>query len=179
MDLSTPFPPERPRKRRAINACAACRSSKVRCDGDRPCQRCTRNNAECEYHDSEKDSAINRIGSLEAEVFALRAGLDAVQNNAASAPQVDAPHTPMSGQSTANFSFVPINSSVSTSEFHMFSNHGTSMPSFSHSTQVVISRGSTCSAVQNGIITWEQASAWFERNVIIFTQKTSDWLTFK
>jgi hypothetical protein len=64
---------DRPRKRRAINACVNCRTSKVRCDGKRPCQRCGRNDAVCEYHDAVRDEpGTLRIERLEAEVAALR-----------------------------------------------------------------------------------------------------------
>lgn len=62
----------RPRKRRAINACAPCRSSKVRCDGNRPCERCTRNGVECAYHVTARDENGERLERLEAEVTELR-----------------------------------------------------------------------------------------------------------
>lgn len=64
--------PQRPRKRRAINACAICRTSKVRCDGGRPCQRCERNNTTCLYHDAVKDENTVRIEKLEDQVATLR-----------------------------------------------------------------------------------------------------------
>ncbi|KAF1847279.1 uncharacterized protein K460DRAFT_306294 [Cucurbitaria berberidis CBS 394.84] len=63
---------QRPRKRRAINACATCRASKVRCDGDRPCQRCERNGTTCQYHDVAKDESNVRIEKLEEELADLR-----------------------------------------------------------------------------------------------------------
>lgn len=62
----------RPRKRRAINACVNCRTSKVRCDGNRPCQRCERNSASCQYFDAVKDENVLRIEKLEADMAALR-----------------------------------------------------------------------------------------------------------
>jgi hypothetical protein len=73
MDPSS-APSERPRKRRAINACVNCRTSKVRCDGKRPCQRCERNDATCQYHDAfrHEDEGTLRIDRLEAAVAALR-----------------------------------------------------------------------------------------------------------
>jgi hypothetical protein len=70
MDQSTSS--ERPRKRRAINACVNCRTSKVRCDGKLPCQRCERNNAACRFHDGVRDENVLRIEKLEAEVAELR-----------------------------------------------------------------------------------------------------------
>ncbi|CAI6337590.1 unnamed protein product [Periconia digitata] len=61
------------RKRRAINACGLCRASKVRCDGQRPCARCTRNNTVCRYLDNGKDATTAlRLEKLEAEVESLR-----------------------------------------------------------------------------------------------------------
>ncbi|KAH7379428.1 hypothetical protein DE146DRAFT_794064 [Phaeosphaeria sp. MPI-PUGE-AT-0046c] len=74
MDLTTSS--ERPRKRRAINACVNCRTSKVRCDGKQPCQRCDRNSAACRYHDAVRDETVMRIEKLEAEVDALRNEMD-------------------------------------------------------------------------------------------------------
>ncbi|XPS80521.1 hypothetical protein M3J09_012474 [Ascochyta lentis] len=71
MYLSTSV--ERPRKRRAINACISCRSSKVRCDGQQPCKRCDRNDALCQYHDAAgKDTNTLRIEKLEGEVAQLQ-----------------------------------------------------------------------------------------------------------
>jgi hypothetical protein len=71
MTMDLPASP-RPRKRRAINACVSCRASKVRCDGNRPCQRCDRNSATCQYFDAVKDENVLRIERLEKEVAALR-----------------------------------------------------------------------------------------------------------
>lgn len=70
--METSTSQERPRKRRAINACVNCRTSKVRCDGKSPCQRCERNDTVCQYHDAARDDNILRIDKLEAEVAALR-----------------------------------------------------------------------------------------------------------
>jgi hypothetical protein len=71
-----PQPSPRPRKRRAINACVNCRTSKVRCNGNRPCQRCDQNEALCVYHDAVKDENVLRIERLEAEMGALREQLE-------------------------------------------------------------------------------------------------------
>jgi len=65
-------PEQRPRKRRAIRACVNCRTSKVRCDGRRPCQRCERNDAVCVFHGAVKDPNMLRIEKLEQEVAVLR-----------------------------------------------------------------------------------------------------------
>lgn len=72
---------ERNRKRRAINACVACRSSKVRCDGKQPCERCNRNDAVCRYHDvAGRDPNTVRIEKLEAEISRLQDQLSTVQH---------------------------------------------------------------------------------------------------
>lgn len=68
----TPRLEERPRKRRAINACLSCRASKVRCDGKRPCARCDRNDTACTYHDAARDENVLRIEKLEADMAALQ-----------------------------------------------------------------------------------------------------------
>ena len=79
-ELMDPQPSPRPRKRRAINACVNCRTSKVRCDGSRPCQRCDRNDAVCIYHDVVKDENVLRIEKLEAEMIAMRQRLDHISS---------------------------------------------------------------------------------------------------
>jgi hypothetical protein len=88
MDQSTSS--ERPRKRRAINACVNCRTSKVRCDGKLPCQRCERNNTACQFHDGVRDENVLRIEKLEAEVAELRHEMSNIntQGNQAFTPTV-------------------------------------------------------------------------------------------
>jgi hypothetical protein len=81
MDQSTSS--ERPRKRRAINACVNCRTSKVRCDGKRPCQRCERNDAVCQYHEAVRDENVIRIEKLEAEVASLRNEMNNISSHEA------------------------------------------------------------------------------------------------
>jgi hypothetical protein len=49
----------------------------VRCDGNRPCQRCERNGASCQYFDAVKDENVLRIEKLEADMAALREQLGA------------------------------------------------------------------------------------------------------
>lgn len=124
MDASATPAAERPRKRRAINACVNCRTSKVRCDGKRPCQRCERNDAVCLYYEAAKDENTLRIEKLERELAALR---DEMSRFDASAPPVIPPVTP--GQ-------------------------------FSE-------RRMTSSAVETGLITWDEAASWFSRSVIL------------
>ncbi|KAH6625555.1 hypothetical protein C7974DRAFT_337563 [Boeremia exigua] len=74
--MTPPASAELSRKRRAINACISCRSSKVRCNGRQPCERCDRNDTICQYRDvSVQDPSITRIEKLEAEVALLQAQL--------------------------------------------------------------------------------------------------------
>ncbi|KAH7067736.1 hypothetical protein FB567DRAFT_541604 [Paraphoma chrysanthemicola] len=77
---------ERPRKRRAINACTSCRASKVRCDGKRPCQRCERNDADCQYSETARDETVLRIEKLEAEIVTLRQEVSVLGGNLKTAP---------------------------------------------------------------------------------------------
>ncbi|KAF2194414.1 hypothetical protein K469DRAFT_650191 [Zopfia rhizophila CBS 207.26] len=132
----------RARKRRAVNACAACRTSKVKCDGSRPCQRCTRSNVHCQYHDGVKDATALRLDRLEAEVLAVKASLDA---------------------STGSNSFPPYPSIIPLGR----SNHSTwnslapSMPPLAPKS-LFSSHVSKCNAAENGLVTWQQASFWFQ-----------------
>ncbi|KAF1976265.1 hypothetical protein BU23DRAFT_578644 [Bimuria novae-zelandiae CBS 107.79] len=135
--MATPTSSERPRKRRAINACILCRKSKVRCDGARPCQRCARNDADCQYYDAVKDINVLRIEKLEAEVEDLKAGLHFVQTSEQSPSSVSLPqHSP---------SIVP--------------------PSLSASS--VDPPSMNTNAVQAGVVTWEQAVLWYRSNYFI------------
>jgi hypothetical protein len=93
---------ERPRKRRAINACVNCRTSKVRCDGKRPCQRCDRNDAVCQYHEVVRDENVMRIERLEAEVASLRHEMNNISNHQdLSAPVSSSYHTNRHASSNA------------------------------------------------------------------------------
>jgi len=89
MDDSTSI--QRPRKRRAINACVNCRTSKVRCDGNRPCQRCQRNDADCQYYEVVQDEKVLRIERLEAEVASLRHEMTNFSNQQSLIPASVAP----------------------------------------------------------------------------------------
>ncbi|QRD03763.1 hypothetical protein JI435_163710 [Parastagonospora nodorum SN15] len=89
MDDSTSI--QRPRKRRAINACVNCRASKVRCDGNRPCQRCHRNDADCQYYEVVQDEKVLRIERLEAEVASLRHEMNNFSNQQNLVPTPVAP----------------------------------------------------------------------------------------
>jgi hypothetical protein len=119
MDLTTTS--ERPRKRRAINACVNCRTSKVRCDGKRPCQRCERNSAACQYYDTVRDDSTLRIEKLEAEVATLR------------------------------------------HEMNNFNNRQDFAPTTISSSNNIRERRTSTNAIDSGVITWEQATSWYQR----------------
>ena len=122
--MNSPELSDRPRKRRAINACASCRSSKVKCDGKRPCQRCVRNETSCQYHDVAKSENTQRIERLEAEIELLRA-------------QVNNTHV------------------VNVTE-----------PMHTRTTSLDEARdcGRRCNLIEAGLVSWEQASFWFQRH---------------
>ena len=125
---------ERPRKRRAINACLACRTSKVRCDGRQPCARCDRNDAACQYrsHDvaiPDPVTSIVRIERLEAEVEHLKSLLHDLT------PQRD-PHLPATGFRTQHD--VPETRGLMNTRPHLEAN-----------------------AVEKGVVSHDDAFAWF------------------
>lgn len=166
MDPSTS--PERPRKRRAINACIACRTSKVRCDGRRPCQRCARNEASCIYHDAAKDPNVLRIERLEAEVVALKKGLE--EAAVRSWNEVPNSRTPISAHSTADTGpSVRSNTSIGVAAVPVPGTYAASLSNVSHglaSSHVMNTSGTTCNVIEQGLVTWDQASFWFRRHVI-------------
>ncbi|OAG04246.1 uncharacterized protein CC84DRAFT_1249991 [Paraphaeosphaeria sporulosa] len=128
--MSTPTLSERPRKRRAINACILCRKSKVRCDGGRPCQRCTRNDTECQYFDAVRDGNELRIERLEAEVEDLKAAMHIVHMSEHCASNTS-PHDHRSVAGSA------------------------SEPQWK-------SPSMKANAVQAGLVTWTQATCWYQ-----------------
>lgn len=68
------------RKRRDMKACASCRRSKVKCDGNKPCTRCATGDIQCVYPDVYKDPTTERLESLEREVLSLKSQLKAIQS---------------------------------------------------------------------------------------------------
>ncbi|PYI04881.1 C6 zinc finger domain protein [Aspergillus sclerotiicarbonarius CBS 121057] len=62
-------------KKRIPKACSACRLSKVKCDGKRPCTRCKRSRKRCVFFEVPKDPAVERLENVEAEVQRLRGQL--------------------------------------------------------------------------------------------------------
>ncbi|KUM64942.1 hypothetical protein ACN42_g2170 [Penicillium freii] len=79
-------------KRRIPKACGACRQSKVKCDGERPCTRCQKLEKQCVFFEIPKDpvseyehvlrsyqprlTSPRRIEDVESEVQHLRKQLD-------------------------------------------------------------------------------------------------------
>lgn len=58
--------------KRTPKACAACRQSKVRCDGLKPCSRCRNHRKECNYAERPRDPVDERFERLEQEIYTLR-----------------------------------------------------------------------------------------------------------
>ncbi|OQE03012.1 hypothetical protein PENVUL_c036G01024 [Penicillium vulpinum] len=83
-------------KKRIPKACSACRQSKVKCDGERPCTRCQKLEKQCVFFEIPKDPVSEyalvvcnyqprltfprRIESVESEVQYLRRQLDEIHN---------------------------------------------------------------------------------------------------
>ncbi|KAL4965741.1 putative C6 transcription factor, partial [Aspergillus stella-maris] len=61
-----------PEMKRIPKACSACRQSKVKCDGKRPCTRCEKLKKQCIFFEIPKDPATERIESVETEVRRLQ-----------------------------------------------------------------------------------------------------------
>ncbi|KAJ5760588.1 transcriptional regulator family: Fungal Specific TF [Penicillium odoratum] len=66
-------------KKRIPKACSACRQSKVKCDGDRPCGRCQKIDKQCIFFEIPKDPVSERLEGVESEVQYLRRQLDDMQ----------------------------------------------------------------------------------------------------
>ncbi|KAJ5681158.1 hypothetical protein N7536_012297 [Penicillium majusculum] len=70
------FIPPTTGKKRIPKACGACRQSKVKCDGERPCTRCQKLEKQCVFFEIPKDPVSERIESVESEVQCLQKQLD-------------------------------------------------------------------------------------------------------
>ncbi|KAH7127974.1 hypothetical protein B0J13DRAFT_142879 [Dactylonectria estremocensis] len=73
----------RVRKKRIPKACGACRESKLRCDGKRPCTRCHSAKKVCAFVERPKDAQESKIQHLEDEIEALK---DRLQSSRAPRP---------------------------------------------------------------------------------------------
>ncbi|KAL4860861.1 hypothetical protein BDV12DRAFT_204612 [Aspergillus spectabilis] len=62
--------------KRIPKACSACRQSKVKCDGKRPCTRCEKLKKQCIFFELPKDPATERLESVESEVRRLQEQFD-------------------------------------------------------------------------------------------------------
>ncbi|OJJ03966.1 hypothetical protein ASPVEDRAFT_54239 [Aspergillus versicolor CBS 583.65] len=65
-----------PSMKRIPKACSACRQSKVKCDGKKPCTRCEKLKKQCVFFEIPKDPATERIESVESEVRRLQDQLE-------------------------------------------------------------------------------------------------------
>lgn len=59
-------------KKRIPKACSACRTSKVRCDEQRPCTRCRGMNKTCVYFERPKSAEEQKIEDLELVIQSLK-----------------------------------------------------------------------------------------------------------
>ncbi|EEU37685.1 uncharacterized protein NECHADRAFT_87471 [Fusarium vanettenii 77-13-4] len=83
-------------RRRVSQACKPCSASKVRCDGERPCQRCRRQDNECYYEPSAKRK-MSEAGS--DKTIAKRYRNNNTNSNAATSI---ATHSPLSPPATVH-----------------------------------------------------------------------------
>ncbi|KAL4940559.1 hypothetical protein BDV06DRAFT_224002 [Aspergillus oleicola] len=65
-----------PEMKRIPKACNACRQSKVKCDGKRPCTRCEKLKKQCVFFEIPKDPATERIELVESAVRRLQDQLE-------------------------------------------------------------------------------------------------------
>jgi hypothetical protein len=124
----------------------------VKGNGQRPCQRCERNDFECQYFDGVKDANVLRIEKLEEEVERLKMTVNAagtpVPASSSSMNPIFLETDPITGASTALASDqVPLTLSTSVAA------HAILSPPNLYLT-----------AVQKGFITWEQALFYFQRD---------------
>ncbi|KAF2118088.1 hypothetical protein BDV96DRAFT_569214 [Lophiotrema nucula] len=158
VEFSPPQPAERARKRRAINACTNCRTSKVKCDGVRPsCQRCLRNDVQCEYYEGVKDPIVLRIEGLEAEVHAISSEMDDIRTHVSNL-EVDRSDSSATGLTTSRaltlLDPLPPITAPATAAFEASSSHSL------HILRDQMLVGDH--AVGKGLITWDQAALWFQ-----------------
>ncbi|RAL09538.1 putative C6 transcription factor [Aspergillus homomorphus CBS 101889] len=78
-------------KKRVPKACIACRQSKVRCDGKRPCSRCRRSRNQCVFYEIPKDPTAERLENIESEVQRLRTQVEAMRELLRTHPQQSHP----------------------------------------------------------------------------------------
>ncbi|CDM31528.1 transcriptional regulator family: Fungal Specific TF [Penicillium roqueforti] len=86
-------------KKRIPKACSACRQSKVKCDGERPCTRCQKLEKQCVFFEIPKDPVSERIEGVESEVQYLRKQLDQMrelfqQSRSQPTPKSQLTHSP-------------------------------------------------------------------------------------
>lgn len=69
--------------RRVTKACSSCRSSKLRCDGQKPCSRCDKLGKDCIYLSRPVDPIEARFERLDAEIGQLRGQIAFLQSREA------------------------------------------------------------------------------------------------
>ncbi|RDW57883.1 putative C6 transcription factor [Aspergillus mulundensis] len=86
--------------KRIPKACSACRVSKVKCDGRRPCTRCQKIKKQCVFFEIPRDPVAERLESVESEVRRLQGQLDEMREMLLQPQQPDAHAFNGAGQST-------------------------------------------------------------------------------
>ncbi|KAJ1707303.1 hypothetical protein NYO67_10559 [Aspergillus flavus] len=75
----------KPLIRRPMTACEACRAAKVKCNGQRSCERCTSRGLHCTYTPSPNTQDINASGNIGAETVTLTSPPNSQSSSAAQA----------------------------------------------------------------------------------------------
>jgi hypothetical protein len=174
------------RRRRDIRACASCRRSKVRCDGNKPCTRCARIKSECFYVDIIKDPVTQRMEALEAEIRSLKSDQERRRNNSSSAGSgisiptsaVDSGSGRLVAQNGMHMEFHEDRAGMSamqSADVNQGNSGSISHPSMVGSEELDArsrwsmfqwSSPSTLNAVQRGIVSEHQAFVWFQTSVL-------------
>ncbi|KAK7514567.1 uncharacterized protein IWZ02DRAFT_184529 [Phyllosticta citriasiana] len=60
------------KRRKVRRNCGACRRSKVKCDREEPCSRCTKLRLPCQYFEVPQDPTTEKLKELESEIHRLK-----------------------------------------------------------------------------------------------------------
>ncbi|KAL6835682.1 hypothetical protein J3E69DRAFT_361049 [Trichoderma sp. SZMC 28015] len=70
----------RPKRAQYVaNACDACRGRKVRCTGEKPCQRCSKFGIHCDYGDGSASASVTEVSEATSEIQRLKNDMAAMQ----------------------------------------------------------------------------------------------------
>lgn len=107
MDMKTSSSTPRIRKKRIPKSCTACRRSKAKCDGKRPCSRCSDLKKICTFIDPPKQAHEIRIEELEQQVAALKDRLRADALAQSTQAETGFQHTSQPGIGDTPISYSP------------------------------------------------------------------------